>query len=406
MYRNIYNNKTNCKDATFYSAATFLGHQNIFSMTNQAQHSARRKIQNRPYSQQAINENEGLISTLAKRLTDRILAVSRESRNADVFPICGLFSLEVICQVAFNTDIAETSEDNAYNFLRAMDDSAKMLPIRAAMPFLNIAIGKHIPGFIGHTFRQFENWIGMTRHLYRQFSIKSEEDKTERYLATPLLQAQDEFLGRSLTEDEAVEEAMGIAFAGSGTTSTTLVYLLWNLSRPENQHHQARLREELRSAEPALKNLKHLPFLNAVIKETMRLNPTIISTLPRVVGTEIAIPGTDIVLPQGTKVGMQNYVHHRDSEVYPSPHTFNPDRWLGLGSTSLQEKFLTPFSVGSRNCIGQNLAWAELYLCTSSIFRRLELSATEETTAADMEMEDRFNISPRLKRLVLQVQAL
>ena len=54
-------------------------------------------------------------------------------------------------------------------------------------------------------------------------------------MGMPLLAREDAFLERLLTEDEIVEEAMGIAFAGSGTASTTLVYLLYNLSRPENR---------------------------------------------------------------------------------------------------------------------------------------------------------------------------
>lgn len=223
-------------------------------------------------------------------------------------------------------------------------------------------------------------------------------------MITPLLLVNDTFLGRRLTEDETVEEAMGIAFAGSGTTSTTLTYLLYNMSLPENQHHQTKLRKEVANAGTSLNDLQHLPFLNAVIKETMRLNPTIISTLPRVLDTPLSLSKTGMSLPAGTIVGMQNYVHQRDPTVFPDPEHFKPERWLENNDQA--EKALTPFSIGNRNCIGQNLARAELYLAVSNVFRNLSLSFSKNMKAGEMEMEDRFNVAPRGRRLLVEVKVL
>ena len=152
--------------------------------------------------------------------------------------------------------------------------------------------------------------------------------------------------------------------------------------------------------------MKDLPYLNAAIKETMRLNPTIISTLPRVLDVPLTLPKAGIALPAGTVVGMQNYVHHRDPTVYSDPHSFRPERWLGLAPSSDMEKALTPFSLGSRNCIGQNLARAELLLATSLLFRKLDLQLNEEMKNDDMDMEDRFNIAPRGRKLLLNVREL
>ncbi|KAL3449621.1 cytochrome P450 [Aspergillus insuetus] len=116
-------------------------------------------------------------------------------------------------------------------------------------------------------------------------------------------------------------------FAGSGTTSTTLTYLLYAISSPENAAIQNRLREEVLSL-PTNDTLalRNSAYINAVIKETFRLYPTIISTLPRIVTEPFQIE--NITLPAGTVVGMQNYVHHRDPTVFPRPDEFRPERWL------------------------------------------------------------------------------
>ncbi len=100
----------------------------------------------------------------------------------------------------------------------------------------------------------------------------------------------------------------------------------------------------------------------------MRLYPTNITTLPRVLDRYLMVGKH--VLPTGTFVGMQNYVHHRDAGLFPHPDEFLPDRWLKADTkVKDMEATLTPFSLGPRSCIGQNLARAELYLATSKIFR-------------------------------------
>ena len=141
---------------------------------DKAQHAARRKMQSQPYSQQAINENEALILQMAGRLSQRILdgAGASPSGTIDVYPFCGLFSFEVICKTGFNKDVSANSSDEGFLFLKAMDDSAKLLPINAAFPFLKkFGLGQYVPGFIGHTFRRFSLWERLTRELYWGFQI-------------------------------------------------------------------------------------------------------------------------------------------------------------------------------------------------------------------------------------------
>ena len=377
---------------------------------NKREHAARRKLESQPYSQQAVLENEGLIAGKANILIRRMTSAavsSASGRTADVFTLCGLFSLEVICKCAFNRDFGESPEGGSLDMLTAMDRSAQLLPIIILMPFLKSwGIGRHLPGSVGTLFRGFDTWVSSTRSLVKNFQQHENAlDKTQRFMATPLLTNRDDFLGRQLHPVEVIEESMGIAFAGSGTTSTTLVYILYAMARPESEHRQLKLHEEVKMAGDSLQEVKDLPYLNAVIKETMRLYPTIISTLPRILDSQLAVGRTNFVLPAGTQVGMQNYVHHRDPTLFPEPDKFIPERWLG-DSVGDMNNALTPFSVGSRNCIGQNLAKAELYLAVSKIFRQLRISLNPTMTDWDMVMEDRFNIAPKGRRLVLDIDVL
>ncbi|KAL1889586.1 hypothetical protein Sste5346_008835 [Sporothrix stenoceras] len=249
-------------------------------------------------------------------------------------------------------------------------------------------------------------WREKSREMVDHFLMNSKAD--EKYLLSPLANTVDAFLGRKLTHEELVEEAMGYMFAGSGTTSSTLTYLLYAISRPENMHIQARLRDEVSNISTAatagteddIVAVRKNPYINAVIKEVFRVYPTIISTLPRVLTEPMVID--KYKLPAGTVVGMQNWIHHRDPTVFPDPDKFIPERWLA--STEAMDASLTPFSIGKRNCIGQNLAWQELYWAIICIMRAgLETKVGPEMKDNDMQQEDRFNTAPRGKRLMLEV---
>ena len=90
---------------------------------------------------------------------------------------------------------------------------------------------------------------------------------------------------------------------------------------------------------------------------------------------------------------MTSYIQHRNPLIFPSPETFNPDRWLpSNGSPPLAQatgkplsRYLVPFGRGPRACLGQNFAIAELYLDLGMVFRRFEFELFE-TGERDVKM--------------------
>lgn len=172
-------------------------------------------------------------------------------------------------------------------------------------------------------------------------------------------------------------------------------------TRPENAQVQQLLHEEVKAlAEKNVAAIRNNPYVNAVLKETMRIHPTIISTLPRLLLEPLKLG--DHILPPGTIVGMQNYIHHRDPVVFPEPDRFYPNRWLE--STEAMASALTPFGTGKRNCIGQNLAWQELYWAVDAMVRaNVFFKLGPEMEDWEMHKVDRFNIAPRGRRLMLVV---
>lgn len=211
--------------------------------------------------------------------------------------------------------------------------------------------GPYVPGKVGGYFRDVQAW--------KLYAVEIVQRCRERGAKTPFLRSvlngdKDAFLGRPLTNSELAEECMGGMFGGSGTTANTLVYVLWAcLQRPEIV---AKLHAELHehfpdpTMVPDYKTCSNLPYLQATINETLRRYPTIIATLPRSARQATRVSGLHV--PQGTIVGTQNYTIHRDPTAFPDAEAFRPERWLEKEDEQARKDAWTPFSIGSRKCVG------------------------------------------------------
>jgi cytochrome P450 len=64
---------------------------------------------------------------------------------------------------------------------------------------------------------------------------------------------------------------------------------------------------------------------------------------------------------------MTAYLVHHNEVIFPSSYEYRPERWL---DNPRLDKYLVSFTKGTRQCVGINLAYAEIYLCLSALFRR------------------------------------
>jgi cytochrome P450 len=159
---------------------------------------------------------------------------------------------------------------------------------------------------------------------------------------------------------EIASEAADHLLAGVDTTSGTLMFLIWALSLPKNVKYQEKLIGEALAMPDSMLNSKgipsadatgKLPYLDAVIKETLRLYAPLPASEPRSLPIDTTIDGYKV--PANTTVSMSPYSLHRNPEVFPDPLVFNPERWLGEPKDVAEmKKWFWPFSSGGRMCIG------------------------------------------------------
>jgi cytochrome P450 len=164
----------------------------------------------------------------------------------------------------------------------------------------------------------------------------------------------DEIRARRNARDlEQREDIMTLLVAGHETTATSLTWALERLVRhPE-------MLERLRDGDDE--------YADAVVKETLRLRPTVSIVLRRL-KEPMEIGGR--LLPAGVDVAPCIYLMHRRADVYPDPLAFRPERFLeGQGGTYTW----IPFGGGVRRCIGASFAQLEMRIVLQTLARRLEL---------------------------------
>jgi cytochrome P450 len=175
-----------------------------------------------------------------------------------------------------------------------------------------------------------------------------------------LLQAHDED-GRPMTDQELRDELMTLLVAGHETTATTLAWAFDLLLR--HPAELERLNAEIEAGEGT-------DYLDAVIKETLRIRP-VLPGVVRVLTAPVQLNGFE--LPAGVRVAPNIYLTHRRPDVYPEPERFRPERFLGDGGPDTYSWI--PFGGGIRRCLGASFALYELKIVIPAILRGVQLRA-------------------------------
>ncbi|KAG5982500.1 hypothetical protein E4U55_001836 [Claviceps digitariae] len=209
----------------------------------------------------------------------------------------------------------------------------------------------------------------------------------------------------TLDHIDMAAECLDHMVAGIDTTGDTLCFLMWELSQSRSAHLQRRLTEELqKNADLAI---DQLPFLDAILCEGLRCYPAIPMSLPRLVprGGRV-IDG--FFLPANTIVSCQAHsVHRINTDVFPEPDRFCPERWMDTEGDADRRRLLFAFSNGGRGCVGRHLAMAEMKILLRDVYSRYYTIPDASMTAESMAMSDQLlSTRPLGKKCLLEFHPL
>uniref|UniRef100_A0A8C2WBG9 unspecific monooxygenase n=1 Tax=Cyclopterus lumpus TaxID=8103 RepID=A0A8C2WBG9_CYCLU len=196
-----------------------------------------------------------------------------------------------------------------------------------------------------------------------------------------------------LTDHEILSQAIMFMFAGYETSTTTLVFLAYNLAT--NPEVMKRLQEEIDSTFPdkgavRYEALMQMEYLDCVVNESLRLYPPA-ARLDRIAKETVKICG--ITIQKDMVVMIPVYALQRDPELWPEPEEFRPDRFSKQNKQSIKPYAYMPFGVGPRNCLGMRFAQVMVKLALVDILQNYSFSVCEETEIP-LEMDYKGFVGP------------
>ncbi|XP_046596128.1 probable cytochrome P450 6a13 [Neodiprion lecontei] len=195
----------------------------------------------------------------------------------------------------------------------------------------------------------------------------------------------DQSLGEGETVfDDKLLTAQAFVFFGAGfeTSSTTIGYALHELA--VNQDMQDRLRKELHEMKAANKGeitwdgLQGMKYLDMIFQETLRKYP-VVPQVSRVSVKPYQLPGTNVVLPSGSRCIIPIYAFHHDPQFFPNPEIFDPKRFTDEAKAHRRPLTFIPFGGGPRNCIASRFAEQQTKIGIVSAIDKFKLSLCEKS---------------------------
>jgi cytochrome P450 family 135 len=298
-----------------------------------AEHMRQRKLLLPPFQGSRVNGYRGVIREVA----EREVADWHEGRRLVLRDRMRALTFEVICRVVFGV----TDPERVERLRVAMSAVIDLGPLYMVLPWARRDLGPLSPG------RRFQRRMQVADDLlYEEIARRRDEpDLEERTdVLSVLLRARDED-GRPMTDAELRDELFTMLGAGHETTATGLAFAFELLVH--NPRALDRAREAIAAGEGD-------EYLDAVVKETLRLRP-VIDAAERTLTVPRPVAGWE--LPAGVKLYPGIALVHLREDLYPRAHEFRPERFLAEDAESYS---WLPFGGGIRRCIGAALAQAEM----------------------------------------------
>ncbi|KAF2003379.1 cytochrome P450 [Amniculicola lignicola CBS 123094] len=361
-------------------------------------HRVRRKPFEPYFSRLGVTQLEPTIHELMDKLLGRFDILNGTNTVVRLDHVLTCFTGDVISRICCDspTDLIDDEQFSA-DWHEALNTIVRSMPLFESFPWL-IRVVRLVPKafltWLDPRSQLFNDWKEMAEQQVQQIKDeRSDAAKTRTHITGPKVTLLRHLIHNSglpeieLSTSRLVNETQVLLGAGTiGTARVLDLICYYILARSEVR---ARVISELNTVmveypqrKPTLSQLERCVYFQAVIKEGLRLSYGVMRRLPRV-SPSVAIQFRRWTIPPGVPVGMSAYMQLMDPEIFFTPFEFISERWLPGHVTTQMHRNFVPFSKGSRNCLGMNLAYAEMNHVLAALFRpeepRFQLFETEES---------------------------
>jgi cytochrome P450 len=343
--------------------APLVGHHSVLVLDG-PEHLRQRKLMLPPF-------HGARMKAYAEVMAETTAKVCRDwpaGRAFELHPFMQQITLDVILRTVFGVDDAAR--------MKALGDQLTTILDIGTRPRLSAIL---LPDFVyGPRNRLMIERRKADEMIYEEIRRRrSAADAGERAdVLSLLLSAVDED-GNTMTDEELRDELVTLLAAGHETSATSLA---WTFERVlSHQDVYERLRRELGavvgSGPVTDTHLTQLEYLDAIVKESLRLRP-IVPMVVRRLAVPMSLRGFE--LPAGTIAAPNIYLTHRRPDLYPEPDRFRPERFVGVKPDPYR---WIPFGGGIRRCIGMAFAMYEMKIVLATVLGQHDLMLAADSSA-------------------------
>ena len=347
-------------------------------------HALRRRFLAPAFSDKALKEAEKLIAVSALKLANGLGEGGESGWSAakNMNDWTTWFGFDFISNLGYGSSFGMLDGEDSRWIPGVLKSASRFIYYFGYLPFIDLVrplMGTAIQSLVSQNAADSLRYTEMANsRLAKRIEVDAKRKMNQQELERKdtfhyLLNSKDSVTGKNLSKEELQADSALIIAAGSdGVGITIAACMFYLLNYPQAM---ARLVKEIRESFNNVKEIRNpklatLPYLQACIEETLRLNPPKPSTLPReVLDGGLTIDGK--FFPRGVNIGSPLYVMHHDCSIFPEPWSFKPERFIasesGADNVAAARAVSAPFLIGPMNCIGKNMSFIALKLAITNI---------------------------------------
>ncbi|KAH6967569.1 cytochrome P450 [Ilyonectria sp. MPI-CAGE-AT-0026] len=345
---------------------------------NTENHARVRRLFSPAFSERALKQQEPLFRKYVDLLMYKMSEVGEDGKKpVEMTQLLNYTTFDVMAELCFGHPLDLLAKNEYSPWVRSIFESLKMLPIASIInyyPILNAIFTRFEPKSVT------QQRVTHCKHSEDRVNQRLQDGSDQPDIWNLVLSAKE---GKGLTLEEMHSNAEIFMLAGSETTATLLSGCIYNLLIYPDKMNT--LLAEIRGSftqvdDLTFERLSDLKYMNACLKEALRIYPPVPIGSPRVV-----LPGGQQILgkwiPCETRVSVHHWSTYHSEANFKNADTFAPERWLKTDPTYAGDALDAhqPFGFGPRNCLGQNMAMHEMRLILATLLFKYDLELCDES---------------------------
>ncbi|KAF1924082.1 cytochrome P450 [Didymella exigua CBS 183.55] len=344
-----------------------------------AEHARIRRIFKPAFSDRALKEQEPLLLKYVEKLISNLKRdVSKDpDHKFDIVKQYNFTTFDVMGDLTFGESLHMLDDSKYDPWVAVIFNQLKqnsLFNFMAYYPWINSLVKNNLPPSVLKV--KMEHF----RYSVERVDKRLQGRQSEGHDLWDFISTEDKKL--QLSRDEMNSNATLFMTAGTETTATFLSGLTYNLLK--NPDKMEKVCKEIRTtfrdeSEMTMEAIAALPYLAACLKESFRVYPSVPSGLLHLTPAN----GSTICgqfIPPNTIVSAPHLAMYLSPSNFKEPQSFLPERWMGDERFANDRRHvLQPFSVGSRDCLGKNLAWHEMRLIATRVLFNFDLELCPES---------------------------